>query len=47
MKVKKLKLKRMKGHKWRKKIGCFFFGHLWTLAPDGSGDVFCERGCGK
>lgn len=45
--MKKLEWKKFKQRKWLRKIQCFFFSHWMAPCPDGSGDGFCERGCGK
>ena len=45
--MKKLEWRKVKEKRWLRKIQCFFFGHWWAECPDGSGDLFCERGCGK
>lgn len=44
--MKNIGFKKVKKRKWLHKIMCFLFGHWMAECPDGSGDLFCERGYG-
>lgn len=47
LRAKDMQFKKVKEKKWLYKITCCLFGHWHALCPDGSGDTFCERRCGK
>jgi len=40
-------IKEAKSCRWWIKICCFLFGCWLEPCPDGSGNKFCSRGCGK